>query len=427
MDNRTVMGIDVGTSAVRIVIVDDGGEVVASARAALPPPERGADGVRQDPDLWWQAVLDALDALPAGARASVCALAVDGTSGTLLLADDKGRPATSARMYNDQSCTGPSAEIDALAPETSLARGTGSTLARLLALAGEVGDTQGLKAQHQADWIAGRFAGSFATSDENNALKMGYDVVARRWPAWFEGLALNLDLLPDIVRPGAAIGDVMEAVAKKTGLPKDCKIVAGTTDGVASFLAAGAIAPGTAVSALGTTLTLKTVTEKPIFAPEFGVYSHRLGDLWLAGGASNTGGAVLRQHFDDSELKTLSQKIDPRAESGLDYYPLPASGERFPVNDPNLTPRVEPRPEADEKFLQGLLEGIARIERQAYEKLAELGAVYPQEVLTVGGGAKNEIWTEMRSRILGVPIQSLGDVEPAYGTALLVRRVLKTN
>ncbi|RYR52074.1 hypothetical protein Ahy_A06g027007 [Arachis hypogaea] len=70
----------------------------------------------------------------------------------------------------------------------------------------------------------------------------------------------------------------------------------------------------------------------------FGVYSHRLDDKWLIGGASNTGGAVLRQLFTDDQLEELSEHIDPSKTSLLDYYPLPKTGERFPVADPNLAP-----------------------------------------------------------------------------------------
>lgn len=74
---------------------------------------------------------------------------------------------------------------------------------------------------------------------------------------------------------------------------------------------------------------------------------------WLVGGASNTGGAVLRQLFTDSELQRLTARIDPSCPSGLDYYPLPSPGERFPVNNPTLQPRMTPRPDDDALFLQG--------------------------------------------------------------------------
>ena len=75
--------------------------------------------------------------------------------------------------------------------------------------------------------------------------------------------------------------------------------------------------------------------------------------------------------------------------TGLDYYPLPGTGERFPVNDPALTLRLAPRPADRVVFLQGLLEGIARIEARGYELLAELGAPQLTALGTTGGGAQN--------------------------------------
>ena len=74
-------------------------------------------------------------------------------------------------------------------------------------------------------------------------------------------------------------------------------VVAGTTDGCAAFLASGASEAGDGVTSLGTTLTLKLLSATPVFAPQFGVYSHRIGDQWLAGGASNSGGGVLASLF----------------------------------------------------------------------------------------------------------------------------------
>jgi hypothetical protein len=111
--------------------------------------------------------------------------------------------------------------------------------------------------------------------------------------------------------------------------------------------------------------------------------------------------------------------MDPERETGLDYDPLPAAGERFPVNDPALAPRLSPRPADDGVFLQGLLEGIARIEVQGYGVLRDLGAPQVRRVITVGGGASNPIWTRIRERLLGVPVVSAAHQEAAYGAARL--------
>jgi sugar (pentulose or hexulose) kinase len=105
----------------------------------------------------------------------------------------------------------------------------------------------------------------------------------------------------------------------------------------------------------------------------------------------------------------------------LNYYPLLKPGERFPINDPSLPPRFEPRPDNPVDFLHGLLESMARIEAQGYQLLQDLGATPLTQVYTAGGGAKNAVWMEMRSRHLGVPVLRSAQTEAAYGTALLAR------
>jgi len=113
--------------------------------------------------------------------------------------------------------------------------------------------------------------------------------------------------------------------------------------------------------------------------------------------------------------------MQPQTPTGLDYYPLPAPGERFPVCDPALQPKLTPRPSSDVVFLQGILEGLARVEQQGYQRLTDLGAPYPERVLTVGGGAGNQAWTTIRRQMLGVPVTAARHQEAAYGAALLAR------
>ncbi|RYR22745.1 hypothetical protein Ahy_B03g068051 isoform C [Arachis hypogaea] len=82
-------------------------------------------------------------------------------------------------------------------------------------------------------------------------------------------------------------------------------------------------------------------------------------------------------------------------------------------------PRLQPRPEDDVEYLHGILESIARIEAKAYSLLKELGATEVEEVLTAGGGSKNEKWTKIRERVLGLPVRRANQTEAAYGAALL--------
>ena len=134
------------------------------------------------------------------------------------------------------------------------------------------------------------------------------------------------------------------------------------------------------------------------------------------------GGAVLRHFFSDAELVSLSQQIDLTRPIDLDYYPLLTPGDRFPINDPDLAPRLTPRPASKVDFLAGILTGIAKIEARGYELLSELGATPLSAVYTAGGGAKNPVWIQIRQQYLPAPIAISVHQEAAYGTALLAQR-----
>ena len=443
------LGIDLGTSGCRIIAIDNNGVIHGQSVRALPTPVRNGDAVEQDPQLWWSAVQETLHDLlrllsVQTAAHQVRAIAVDGTSATLLLTDDAGHPLCPALMYNDARSTLQAAQIKSIAPPESGAHGATSALAKLLYLHQHSVPCsvkpQPQHALHQADWIMGQLSGRFGISDENNALKLGYDAVKREWPAWINTLGINKKLLPEVLPPGTSIGTITVQIQREFGLPPDTRVVTGTTDSIAAFLATGAHIfsgfasgasnnasnnKGTAVTSLGSTLVIKVISPKPIFAPTYGIYSHRLGDLWLAGGASNSGSAVLLQYFTQDQLTAMTPHLQPAQITGLDYYPLPAPGERFPVCDATFTPRLTPRPADDVKFFQGMLEGIARIEQQGYQRLAELGAPYPLSIYTAGGGASNLAWQKIREQMLNVPIHNARQQDAAYGTALLAKGFFK--
>lgn len=425
---EAVIGVDLGTSGCRAMALDPVGSILAEARRPLPGPLIPADGcVEQDPGLWWDAVRALLRQVVVETRgARVRALCVDGTSGTLLLTDPQGSPLTPALLYSDRRAVEAAALVDAVAPPDSAARGPSSGLSKLLHLAMGLSASGVLPprtlAMHQADWIAARLTGRCGWSDWNNALKLGYDAEQLVWPGWVLSLIPKGIRLPEVVAPGAELGPVDPGLAAELGLDPGVRVLAGTTDSTAAAIAAGVRQPGDGVTCLGSTLVLKVVSERPLTASRYGVYSHRLGDLWLVGGASNSGGAVLRQHFSDEELVEMSARIDPGRPAGLDYYPLPRPGERFPRADPELTPRISPRPRDRVLFLHGLLEGMARIEAEGYVLLSQLGAPRPTRVLTTGGGSANAAWEAIRRRILGVPVLAATHQEAAYGSAMLALR-----
>ena len=416
------LGIDFGTSGCRSCLIDADARIQAEVRTALPAPLRSGSAVEQDPGLWWDALTENLDQLASQhPLVQLRALCLDGTSATLLGCDRQGNPVTPALMYNDARAQQAAARIAQHAPQDSAAQGAGSSLAKLLWLRDQPTGPAIRHALHQADWLLGRLCGRYGISDENNALKLGYDIIQRRWPDWLDAIGLPRTVLPEVVPAGQPIGTLAAAWSARGGMPADPQVLSGTTDSTASFIATGAGA-GDAVTALGSTLVLKIRARQPVFDARRGVYSHRLGEHWLVGGASNSGGAILARLFSAAQIEQYSALLQPDVPTGLDYYPLPAPGERFPVYDPALPPRLTPRPPDDARFFQGLLEGIAAIEAAGYRTLAALGAPAPRRILTTGGGAGNPGWGRIRERLCGVPVLAATHQQAAYGSALLALR-----
>jgi sugar (pentulose or hexulose) kinase len=417
-----VIGLDLGTSGARAVAVDASGKILALGAATLPPTKVTGTRREQSPEDWWNGCRTALDELSqkielSGARA----IAVDATSGTILPVDNHNRPLAPARMYDDAETGDLAAKIKMLAPRESAAHGATSPAARAL----EWTRLPRLHCiLHQADWINGCLGATDWQTDENNALKTGYDPVSRSWPDWLRGFGLSPGLLPEVVPVGTPIGYVSAQAAIALGIPEGITIAAGTTDGCATFLASGASEPGEASTALGSTIVLKLLSDRPIFAPELGIYSHRIGDTWLAGGASNCGGKTLLQFFTPEQLASLESSLDPAKPTGADFYPLPSVGERFPISDPHLAPRLNPRPADDAQFLQGIYEAFARVEQTGYAKLTSLGGPSLRNVRHAGGGSRSAAWMSLRAKSLAVPQLPAWSEEAAAGAARLAWRSL---
>jgi sugar (pentulose or hexulose) kinase len=468
------LGLDFGTSGARVCVIDDDKAVVWKRRVVYPDP------AVQTPLDWRTALHTLLSALPKDIAARLHGLAIDGTSGTVMMCDAKLEPLNPALLYHDNRAQQQAEQLKTIAPDNhtgarSKALRTVCTatsgLAKFLWLTQQSDIKHASYFLHQADWLTALLSGKPGISDYHNALKTGYDVEHLCWPDWLSALP-HSHLLPNVLAPGEIIGQIQPDIAAHFGIHPQCVIHAGTTDSIAAFIAAdgmtrrceasdkttshstrppkdagqvagyGAGMPsprllpqsagcasnvseadineiGIGVTSLGTTLVLKQLSEIRIDAPEYGVYSHRYGDLWLVGGASNAGAGALRHYFNDKQLAALSVQIDPLQDSPLNYYPLTKIGERFPVNDVRLAPLLEPRPANDVEFLHGLLQGLARIEAAGYAKLAELGAPPLTRVVTNGGGAQNTMWKKMRERLLGVPICTAAHCDAAYGSALL--------
>ena len=406
------LGIDFGTSGARAIVIDRSQNIIDRQTTSFTNIAS-----HKLASTWQDTLFTLIARIPLEIRKNIKAIAINGTSSTVLLCDALGNPITEPILYNDSRGKEVLKEVEAVAPKNHVVVSATSSLAKLFWWQKQPYFDRASYFLHQADWLAYLLHGKLGISDYHNALKLGYDVDNFSYPDWLEKLSFSY-LYPQVVAPGDSVG-VVTSKGCDLFIPSDCKICAGTTDSIAAFLASGATQPGEAVTSLGSTLVLKLLSRSKVTASEFGIYSHRLGQYWLAGGASNTGGAVLSHFFSNEQLEQLSRRIDPAMASPLEYYPLLKPGDRFPINDPNLSPQLEPRPNDPVEFLHGLLESMSCIESLGYRKLQDLGADSVTRVYTAGGGAKNPTWNKIRQRRLKISVSKAAQTEAAYGTALL--------
>ena len=406
-------GIDLGTSGCRLALVDAAGPI---QQLSCPYP-----GAFRQAESWRLGVQQLFAQLQEEQRQQIGAIAIDGTSGTLLACRPTGEPLAAALAYND-ACPEQAEQARQLVPAGGSAASSSGSVARGLQLLDRLKLQPGsdLILRHQADWLMGWLLGDWRWGEEGNNLRLGWDLLQNQWTG---GIARSswAGALPQVIPSGQLVGPIGAKAAAELKLPASCQIVSGTTDANAAVLAAEP-QEGDGVAVLGTTLVLKQFAPEPLKGP--GINNHRIAGRWLVGGASNAGGGVLRQFFSEQQLEELSRQIQPEISTGLNLLPLPQRGERFPVDDPQLEPVLEPRPVSDALYLQALLEGLSTLECQGWQRLEELGAPAVQRVLSVGGGAKNPQWRALRQKLLNKPVLNRSKASPAAAMARLARQTV---
>ncbi len=435
--DRVFLGIDVGTQGARTIDVTDRGEIMSEGGNQFEPlnskqtlPEGWFE---LSPNMWWsaarKAIRDCISILKKRHRnmSSIQALSVTSTSGTIVVLDNHLEPLCDAIMYNDARASKEADEINQVSQEFRKRLGYSFSasfgLAKILWLKNNRPTIfeNASRIVHASDFIVGKICGRYDTSDYSNALKSGYDIELYTWPDFIErDFGIPLKKLPDIVHPGTPISHVSRKCSDETGLSPDTQVVAGMTDGCASQIASGAVAPGNWNTTIGTTLVIKGVTQKLISDPLGRIYSHRHPEgYWMPGGAGNVGGDCLFQRFDRSELETLNRGIAGHDPTNLVIYPLQKHEDRFPIKKSGITGFVLGTPRDRYELFQGYLEGVGLTERLAYNLLTQLGAEVGDKVFSAGGGSESLEWLKIRANILNKTLVKPKITGACMGTAIL--------
>lgn len=396
----TFIGIDLGSSGLRITAIEPTGSAAAGVSRTWP-----ANKTEQDPRLWAETLHALWAELRSQLSGTVRALSVCSTSGTVLAVDRRGEALGPAWMYSDRRGA-------VLAREHGVPPSWG--LSHWLWWCTQYPRASDLLA-HPTDYLLGKLGGVVGLTDHTSALKSGFDPATGRWSR-AEAVGIDVNRLPQVVRPGTVVGKL----SPSWGMGSDVLLVAGCTDGVAGQIASGALRDGQVCVSLGSTLIFKGVSPSRLDTVDGSVYSHLHpdGEHWLPGAASTCGGAILGHFFEADCWDTLAHAAESLVPTGAAAYPLALPGERFPLVAPDFPGSLPNFDRQDPRFYAGLLEGVAFVERLGLERLTRLGMPLTGDVLTVGGGTRSDLWLKIRASVLGRDLL-LPEAEPAFGAAIL--------
>lgn len=441
------IGIDVGTQGARAVLIDAQGNIANSKEKAFALTEESRQ--EQDPAVWWEAVLSCLKGLIESARNNhlsvslLKAISVTSTSGTVIPLDKAHHPLHPALMYSDDRSAEAGRHCREVAmqyhPSGYQGFNASSGLSKMVWFVTSYPEKTTRLAHwaHAADYIIGKLSGCWDITDETNVLKSGYDLQAGQWPDYLtQHLPLNRAWLPSVVPSGTPIGHLDPQVASLIGLlskegekiVKNDEIIvtAGMTDGCASQVASGAVTPGSWNTTIGTTLVIKGVTSSPVNDPEDRLYNHRHPEgYWMPGGASNTGADWITTLFINDDLHALEVAAAGCIPTEQLVYPLLKQGERFPFMAPQAEgfglesgkAGLENGKQAE--FFAAGMEGVAFLEKMAFQLIKNLSSELIDRVYTAGGASNNSTWLKIRSAVLQLPVYKMKNVSGAVGAAIL--------
>lgn len=436
---KYVIGIDLGTSAVKSVLVDQSGNVVDEHSESYPLSRPQPGWSEQDPEDWVKGTLTSLSRLMEGS--GIDASMVDGISFSgqmhgLVLVDQEGAVLRPAMLWNDTRTTAQCRRIEStLGPKLlEIARNRaleGFTLPKILWV--QENEPEVLSQAHQfllpKDYVRLRLTGDYAMDYSDAAGTLLLDVGSKQWSADIAGaFDLPMSLCPKLVESFEQTGTLLDDIAELTGLLPATKVFAGGADNACGALGAGILGEGRTMCSIGTSgVVLSYETNKDLnLEGKVHFFNHGEKDAYYIMGVTLAAGHSLNWF---KETFAADKSFDELLK-GLDSIPAGSGGLLF---TPYIVGERTPHPDADIRgsfigmdsghtlshFTRSVLEGITFSLRESIEIVRESGKEIT-EIVAIGGGAKNETWLQMQADIFNATIVKLESEQgPAMGASML--------
>lgn len=431
---RAVLGVDIGTSSTKGVLVDAEGAVLRTTVRAHEPSRPGPGRVEMDGELWWEEFVGIAGELTAGGDVEVVAVGVSGMGPCVLLTDAEGTPLRPAILYGVD--TRAADQIHRMTEELGVdevlrvagSAVTSQAVGPKLAWVAEEEPAVWARARRlfmPASWLGYRLTGRYGLDYQSASQAVPlFDTEAMDWyRPWTERIAPGLEL-PPLAWPGDRIGETRAALA---GIPAGIPVIVGTIDAWSEAVSVGAQHPGDLMLMYGTSMFMIATTDRIVRHPALWSTVGALpGTRNLAGGMSTSGAITgwLRELTGAAPYPVLLAEAEASGPGARGLLLLPYfAGERSDPSARGVVAGLRVDHTRGDLY-RAALEGVALGVRRDLDLMRQAGAPI-ERVVAVGGGTQGDLWTQIVSDLAGVeqviPTRTVG---ASYGAAHLAARLL---
>ncbi len=433
------LGIDIGTSAVKTVLVDEDQRIICEATSGYDVSYPQALWAEQPPERWWKAVCETIDRIKSEVPASFAATQAIGLSGQMhgaVFIDEENQPLRPAILWNDGRSH---KEADALYASSAKLADIAGVMPMVGFLAPKIAWLRNNEPEIfertsrfllPKDYIRFKLTGGYYSDMSDAAGSWLLDEVHRCWSGdILRVVGIREDQLPELVEGNQITGEILPELRRHWGFNGNVMVVGGAGDCAAAAVGAGIINEGDTLLSIGTSAVLFTPT--PAFRPSppsmVHAFCHALPERWFQMAVMLNGGSALlwAAQLLGETPGGLAQLVEKRFNGPSETLFLPyLTGERSPHNDPYAKGVFfGMNPISDKGSLaQAVMEGVAFSFTDAKDSMTRTGTTI-DSVYMLGGGAKSRVWTQIISSVLNVPINRCKDTDsgPAFGAARLAR------
>ncbi|MFW6409725.1 MAG: xylulokinase [Halanaerobiales bacterium] len=437
-----LLGLDIGTSGVKALLLSDQGRVAATAGEEYPLSTPSSGWAEQDPADWWQAVITVINKLLAKNDingSEIEAISLSGQMHSSVFVDKNNQVIRPAILWSDTRTDRQCKEIyervnglDKLISYVSNPALEGFTAPKIMWLKQNEPENYNKvdKVLMPKDYIRFKLTDNIYTEVSDAAGTLLFDVENKKWSEeMIDHLKLDQKILPPVLDSTGVAGEITGTVAKKTGLQKGTPVVAGGADNACGAVGSGIIQPGRVMVSIGSSGVVLAQTEKPSADSKgrIHLFNHALPAGWYMMGVMLSAGmafnwlreSVLNDEYNLAELNQMAASVMPGSEDLL-FLPY-LYGERTPHGDADARAVFFGLSGKHKQahLVRSVMEGVSFGLKDSLRLIEEQG-VDIEQIRVIGGGAKSKVWQQILADILGYQISLLNVEEgPAFGAAII--------